>query len=118
MSVPTYHGVLEGVTFVSGRYRRLLPLALGSVPGVGLVTAATERELLSGGWSGPVEGAPHVMVRRVWYRRARPGYGSDRWYHDVTGTAVAVLEGRVSFLPAGAIAHVCDRPTGDFICGG
>ena len=115
MSV-TYHGTLEGVTLASGRYKRLPGVALGSVLGVGLVTAPT-RAALEAGQFATLEG-PHVLVSRVWYRRKRPGYVGDRWYHDLEGTAVRVEGEKVSFQPAGAVAHVCPALVGEFICGG
>lgn len=113
-----YHGVLEGVTLERGGYLELPPLALGSVPGVGLVVAASLAALRAGRWVGPREGVLHERIRKVWYRRKRPGYAAERWFHDVRGTAVSTADGQVSFAPAGRIARVCVRPPGEFICGG
>ena len=117
MSV-TYHGVLEGVTLADGTYQPMPGLVLGSVLGVGLVTASSRDGLLAGDWTGPVPGASYRSIRQVWYRRKRAGYASRRWFHDLVGTSVAVIGGRVSFLAVSRVAVVCPRPPGEFICGG
>ena len=116
----TWHGTLEGVELSDGRYLRLAPVAIGSVEGIGLVTAATRAALLSGRFF-PKGGGRYQRLRAVYYKRRRTGpNGGLRWRHELSSTAFADGPrgpGCVSISPARA-ARVCPHPPGEFICEG
>lgn len=112
-----YHGILEGVRLASGTYLPLPAVALGSVEGVGLVTAPTVGALRAGRFFERVAGR-YRAIREVFYRRRRPG--GARWRHELAATAIALGPDGPVFLsidPARA-ARVCAVPPGDFICEG
>lgn len=118
MSAPTYHGTLEGVRLADGSYLALPPVALGSVPGVGLVTAPTVADLRAGRLIERVRGT-YRAVAEVFYRRRRPG--GTHWKHELDATAIALGTRGPAFWSLGGdrAARVCRVPAdGDFICGG
>lgn len=116
----TWHGTLQGVELVGGRYLALPDVAVGSVPGVGLVTARNRDELMAGRLL-PLSAGRYQRVSKVFYRRRREGdYAGLNWVHEVKATAVSVGPRGpvfVSLSPRRA-ARVCVSPPGDFMCEG
>lgn len=114
----TYHGTLVAVELASGRYVPLPKLALGTVEGVGLVTAMSPDALMSGVFdAGADDGGAWRPLRAVYYRARKPGYRPRLWRHELRSTAMRRIAGRVVFLATGRAAAVCAM-AGDFICGG
>lgn len=118
MSAATYHGELYGVTDLGGTFHRVPKVALGSVPGVGLVTAANRAELDAGYFfDGAADFRP---VAEVFYKRRRgPPFIGTHWRHAVVSTAMGLAGGMPVFRHqgSGAAARACAMP-GEFICDG
>lgn len=120
MGRATWHGELEGVELTNGQYLRVAPVALGSVEGAGLVTAASREMLLSGRYL-PKAGGRYRRLAAVFYRRRRTGpNGGLRWRHELSSTAFADGPRGPVFvsLSPGRAARVCASLPGDFICEG
>ncbi len=119
----TYHGELYGVRELSGRFVRVPRVALGSLRGVGLVTAPDKAALLAGRYYQADEGGGFRPVVQVFYRRERFGpYMGTNWKHDVNATELGSSSGVpvFRFLEGLGVApaHVCAYPPGEFICDG
>lgn len=113
----TYHGTIVAVVTDTGQVIELDRRALGSDT-AGLVTAASRADLRAGRFDPGLTGR-RVRLRSVWYDRARAGYPSRQWEHDLKDTDAVINGGRVAFLTraGGRPASVCSMP-GDFICKG
>ena len=121
MAAATWHGTLDGVELANGEYLALPRVALGSVDGVGLVTALSLADLKRGAFLTAPRGVATEPIRAVHYlRRRRGAYPGWRWRHELKATALASLAHGPVFvsLSPERVARVCARPPGDFICKG
>lgn len=116
----TWVGTLRGVELDDGTYVELAPIAVGVLPGIGLVTAADRASLETGRYITPAAGR-YQRVRALYYRRRRLGQNSGlNWRHELKNTAFARSPRGPVFvsLSRAAAARVCPSPPGDFICEG
>ena len=120
----TYHGMLYGVSDANGRFVRAPSVAVGSFPGLGLVTGADEDAIYRGDLYPAELGSQWARVTEVWYRRRRgPPFAGTNWRHPLYATEVGTTaDGKPVFrwVPGSTVgpARVCAVPRGDFICDG
>jgi hypothetical protein len=116
-SAARWVGVLVGLELADGRYHPVREVELG-VDASGLVTARTRDELERGDVLEP-SSSRWRRVRRVFYRRARPGFSARLWKHAVSSTVAQSAPGGLTvFRHVGAApARICPM-SGDFICEG
>jgi len=121
---PRYHGELYQVRGADGRIYETPRVHIGSLPGIGLVAANSQADLLAGRLFSADSGRQFVGVTEVYYRRKRgPPYAGTHWKHAVEATEMGVSRyGLPVFrhIPGRGVvaAHACLFPPGDFICDG